>query len=132
MAGRQGGNLPPALQRENSNKMPVVIILLQATISSILSLGYFFLGSVQNAWFMFALIQTNMTLIMYLIMFASVIKLRYSRPNVNRPYQIPARRSASGQSLGSGCSCASSASWCHSNQPMKLPECRLRCTSQSC
>ena len=92
VAGRQGGSLPPALPRENSNKMPVVIILLQATISSILSLGYFFLGSVQNAWFMFALIQTNMTLIMYLIMFASVIKLRYSRPNVNRPYQIPGKK----------------------------------------
>jgi amino acid transporter len=29
---------------------------------------------------------------MYLIMFASVIKLRYSRPNVNRPYQIPGKK----------------------------------------
>ncbi len=92
VAGRQGGNLPPVLQRENKNKMPVVIILTQATISSVLALGYFFLGSVQNAWFMFALIQTNMTLIMYGIMFASVIKLRYSRPNTERPYQIPGKK----------------------------------------
>lgn len=92
VAGRQGGNLPPALQKENKNQMPVVIILLQATISSVLSLGYFFLGSVQNAWFMFALIQTNMTLIMYLIMFASVIKLRYSRKDVKRPYEIPGKK----------------------------------------
>lgn len=92
VAGRQGGNIPPALQRENNNKMPVVIILGQAAISSVLALGYLFLGTVQNAWFMFALIQTNMTLIMYTLMFASVIKLRYLKPNQPRPYKIPGKR----------------------------------------
>lgn len=92
VAGRQGGNIPPALQKENRNKMPVVIIIGQAAISSVLSLGYLFLGTVQNAWFMFALIQTNMTLLMYLLMFASVIKLRFSKPDVPRPYKIPGKR----------------------------------------
>ena len=92
VAGRQGGNLPPLLQKENASRMPVAIILVQATVSSILSLGYLFLGSVQNAWFMFALIQTNMTLIMYGLMFASVIKLRYSKPDVPRPYSIPGKK----------------------------------------
>lgn len=92
VAGRQGGNLPRAMQKSNRAQMPVVIILTQAAVSSVLSLGYLFLGSVQNAWFMFALIQTNMTLIMYGLMLASVIKLRYSRPDENRPYQIPGRK----------------------------------------
>lgn len=89
VAGREGGNLPPVMQRENRNKMPVAIIVTQATVSSVLALGYGVLGSVENAWFMFALIQTNMTLIMYILMFASVIKLRFSRPNAERPYRIP-------------------------------------------
>lgn len=89
VAGREGGNLPPVLQRENRNKMPVAIILTQATVSSVLALGYGVLGSVENAWFMFALIQTNMTLIMYVLMFAAVIKLRFSRPTAQRPYRIP-------------------------------------------
>ncbi len=92
VAGREGGNLPPFLQKENRRKMPVAIIIAQATISSILSLGYLVLGSVQNAWFMFALIQTNMVLVMYLFMFCAVIKLRYSRPDVNRPYEIPGKK----------------------------------------
>lgn len=91
VAGRQGGNLPPWLQKENGNKMAVSIILAQAVISSVLAIGYSVLGSVQNAWFMFALIQTNMTLVMYLIMFASVIKLRFSKRDVVRPYSIPGK-----------------------------------------
>ena len=89
VAGRQGGNLPPVLQRENAAQMPVAIILLQASISSVLALGYSLLGSVQNAWFMFALIQTNMSLALYLIMLASVIRLRRTRATTPRPYRIP-------------------------------------------
>lgn len=92
VAGRVGGNLPPLLQRENRNKMPVVIIFGQAAVSSVLALGYGLMGSVQNAWFIFAIIQTNMTLLMYLLMLAAVIKLRYSRPNDPRPYQIPGKK----------------------------------------
>ncbi len=89
VAGRVGGNLPPALQKENRNRMPVVIILGQAAVSSVLALGYGLLGSVQNAWFLFAIIQTNMTLIMYGMMLVSLVKLRYSKPDVPRPYRIP-------------------------------------------
>ncbi len=91
VAGKVGGNLPPFLQKENRNRMPVAIILAQAVISSILALGYGVLGSVQNAWFIFSIIQTNMTLILYAIMFAAVVKLRYSKASTPRPYRIPGR-----------------------------------------
>ena len=91
VAGRVGGNLPPFLQKENKLKMPVAIILAQAVISSVLALGYGLLGSVQNAWFIFSIVQTNMTLVLYGIMFAAVVKLRFSRPNVDRPYRIPGK-----------------------------------------
>jgi amino acid transporter len=89
VAARQGGNLPPALQRENARGMPVSIILLQATISSVLALGYHLLGSVENAWFMFSLVQTNMTLLLYLLLFASVVACRRLRPDGVRPFRIP-------------------------------------------
>ena len=38
---------------------------------------------------MFALIQTNMSLALYLIMLASVIRLRRTRATTPRPYRIP-------------------------------------------
>lgn len=92
IAGRQGGNLPRVLQKENAQEMPVAIIIGQAIISSVLALGVIFLGSIQNAWFMFLLIQTNMTLILYTMMLAAVIKLRFSRPDVERAYEIPGKK----------------------------------------
>ncbi len=91
VAGRVGGNLPRFLQKENAQKMPVTIIICQAAASSVLALGYGVLGSVQNAWFIFAIIQTNMTLVLYGIMFVSVVKLRYSKSATVRPYRIPGK-----------------------------------------
>jgi amino acid transporter len=91
IAAREGGHLPPVLQRENRAGMPVGVILLQASVSSVLALGYQLLGSVQNAWFMFALVQTNMSLLLYLLMLAAVVRLRRTEPDVRRPFAIPGR-----------------------------------------
>lgn len=92
IAAREGGHLPPVLQRENRAGMPVSVIVLQASVSSVLALGYQLLGSVQNAWFMFALVQTNMSLLLYLLMLAAVVRLRRTEPHVRRPFAIPGRR----------------------------------------
>lgn len=92
VAARQGGHLPPLFQRQNGAKMPIAIILAQASISSVLALGYQFLGSVQNAWFMFALVQTNMTLVLYVLMLAAVVRLRRTAAREHRPYRIPGGR----------------------------------------
>jgi glutamate:GABA antiporter len=92
IAARDTGRLPPIFQRENKAKMPAAIIILQAGISSVLALGYHLLGSVQNAWFMFALMQTNMSLLLYVLMLSAVIRLRRSRPDAVRPYRIPGGR----------------------------------------
>jgi amino acid transporter len=102
IAARQGGHLPRFLQRENRAKMPVSIILLQASLSSVLALGYHLLGSVQNAWFMFALVQTNMSLLLYILMLAAVIRLRRTAPDVPRPFRIPGGRFGIGLVCGVG------------------------------
>ena len=44
-------------------------------------------GSVQNAWFVFAIIQTNMTLIMYILMLAAVVRLRLATAGPAGPYR---------------------------------------------
>jgi amino acid transporter len=82
--------------------MPVTIILLQASISSVLALGYHLLGSVQNAWFMFALVQTNMSLLLYILMLIAVVRLRRRLPRAERPYRIPGGRLGLGAVCGAG------------------------------
>lgn len=84
------GNLPPVLQKTNKHGMPTNMMILQAIIVSFWGLVYVLLpGGVNSSfWILFAL-TTNVYIVMYLLMYASLIKLRYTKPNVKRAFKIP-------------------------------------------
>lgn len=84
------GNLPKILQKENENGMPVNMMILQAVIVTFWGAVYALLpGGVNSSfWILFAL-TTLVYIVMYLLMYASLIKLRYSKPDVPRIFKIP-------------------------------------------
>lgn len=84
------GNLPKILQKENKNAMPVNMMILQAIIVTFWAAVYALLpGGVNSSfWILFAL-TTLVYIVMYLLMYASLIKLRYSKPEVPRIFKIP-------------------------------------------
>jgi len=84
------GNLPKILQKENENAMPVNMMILQAIIVTFWAAVYALLpGDVNSSfWILFAL-TTLVYIVMYLLMYASLIKLRYSKPDVPRIFKIP-------------------------------------------
>ena len=86
------GYLPEYWQHRNENGMPTRILILQASISSVLSLVIFFMPTISGAFWIMSALTAQLYMIMYLFMFAAAIKLRYSRADVPRPYQIPGGR----------------------------------------
>jgi amino acid transporter len=86
----RAGSLPPVLQRVNENGIPVALMILQGLIVTVWGLVFVALpGDVNSAfWELFAL-ATTVYLVMYFIMYAAAIKLRYSEPNVPRKFRIP-------------------------------------------
>lgn len=89
LAAAQSGDLPPLFRRINKNAMPVPLLILQAVVVSILALPFVFLPSLNEAFWMLMAMVAELYLLMYLLMFASAIKLRYTQPKVDRPYKIP-------------------------------------------
>ncbi len=89
LGAAQSGDLPPYFRKLNRNGMPVTLLIVQAVIVSIYSLVFLIMPSVSSAyWFLNAMLA-QLYLIMYILMFAAAIKLRYKHPNVHRSYQIP-------------------------------------------
>ena len=86
------GYLPEYWQHRNENGMPTRILILQASISSVLSLVIFFMPTISGAFWIMSALTAQLYMIMYLFMFAAAIKLRYSKADVPRPYQIPGGR----------------------------------------
>ncbi|MFQ5952816.1 MAG: amino acid permease [Candidatus Omnitrophota bacterium] len=83
------GYLPKFMQKENKYGMPTGTLIVQAVISTILSLAVLFMPTVSGAFWIMSALAAQLYLVMYLLMFAAAIKLRYSQPEVERPYKIP-------------------------------------------
>lgn len=83
------GLIPPFLSRSNKAGVPVNILLVQGVIISILSLLYLVTSTVSSAFFLLTDLTVILYLIMYILLFAAAIHLRYKKPDVHRTYRVP-------------------------------------------
>ncbi|MFB7589124.1 APC family permease [Streptomyces sp. NPDC056169] len=90
LLSRQEGYLPPALQKFNRNGVPQNIMIAQGVVTTLIGVLYAFSDNVSSAYWMFSVITVQIYLIAYLLMFVAVVKLRRSRPEVERGFRVPA------------------------------------------
>lgn len=83
------GNLPPFFQKTNEKGVPTNLLLFQAIIVTVASLVFIALPSVSASYWILSALSAQIYLIMYIMMFISAIRLRYTRPHVPRAYRIP-------------------------------------------
>jgi len=83
------GNLPPIFNRTNRYGSPVAVLIVQAMIGTLISLLYVFLPSVNQAYWILSAITVELLCIVYFLVFAALIRLRYTRPDAPRPFRIP-------------------------------------------
>jgi glutamate:GABA antiporter len=84
------GSLPPVLQKTNKNQIPVNIMILQAILITFWAAVYVLLpGGVNGSYWMLLSLTSLVYLVMYFLMYAAAIKLRYSQPDVKRSFKIP-------------------------------------------
>ena len=83
------GYLPRYMQIDNKYGMPTGTLMVQACLATILSFVVLLMPTVRSAFWIMTALATQLYLIMYLLMFAAAIKLRYSQPNTERSYKIP-------------------------------------------
>ena len=83
------GQAPAILGRENAAGVPVASLIIQGIGGTIFSLLFLVVPNVSTSYWMLSAVTAQIVIIMYGLMFASVIKLRYSQPDTPRPYRIP-------------------------------------------
>ncbi|MDG2408194.1 MAG: amino acid permease [Pirellulales bacterium] len=87
VAGKDG-TLAPFWQRENKHAVHQRILLFQGIIFSSISTIYLFFD-VQIAFWLMNVVPTMLYIIMYFLMFATGVRLRYTHPDVPRRYRVP-------------------------------------------
>ena len=85
----RNGDLPPFFQHLNRNAIPTNILIVQALIVTLFSLVILLMPTVSSSYWILTALTALVYLSMYLLMFISAIRLRYTRPDTPRPYKIP-------------------------------------------
>lgn len=89
LAAAQNGDLPPLFRKLNKHQMPVALLITQAIIVSLFSVAFLIMPTVSSAYWILNATLAQLYLLMYVLMFAAVIRLRYTHPHLHRPYKIP-------------------------------------------
>ncbi|WP_319379245.1 amino acid permease [uncultured Methanocorpusculum sp.] len=84
------GTLPPVLQKTNKNDIPVNMLILQGILITFWGAVYALApGGVNSSFWMLFALTTTVYIVMYFLMYAAAIRLRYTRPDVPRAFKIP-------------------------------------------
>ena len=84
----RAGYLPPFFQKTNKNGVQQNILLIQGALVTLLGLLFVVMPSVQSFYQILSQLTVLLYLIMYLLMFAAAIYLRYSMKSAGRPFRI--------------------------------------------
>ena len=84
----RAGYLPPFFQKTNENGVQRNILLIQGALVTLLGLLFVVMPSVQSFYQILSQLTVLLYLIMYLLMFAAAIYLRYSMKKAERPFRI--------------------------------------------
>ncbi len=83
------GLLPPFLQHVNKHGVATHILIVQGCIVTVLAFIFLLMPNVSSSYWILSALCVILYLIMYLFLYAAALRLRYSRPDVERAYRVP-------------------------------------------
>ncbi len=89
LATAKDGDLPPFMAHTNKAGVQTHILFIQGGIVTIISLVYVVMPNVNSAFFLLTALTAILYLVMYVMLYSSAIKLRYTQPDVERSYKVP-------------------------------------------
>ncbi len=89
LAVARQGYLPPFLQRVNRHGVQTPILIVQALIVTALSLVFLLMPTISSSYWILTALTAQLYLVMYVLLFISALRLRYTEPGVARAYKVP-------------------------------------------
>ncbi len=85
----EDGFLPAFLSKENKNGVASSILIIQAVVVSLICLAFLLMPSVNGSYWLLTDLSTQLYMLMYVLMFAAAITLKYKFSDQSRPFAVP-------------------------------------------
>jgi putative glutamate/gamma-aminobutyrate antiporter len=89
LAAAEKGYLPHFFREINAHGMPRNLLIVQALLITFFCSIFLLMPTVSSAYWILSALIVELYLIMYFLMFAAAIRLRYKFPDRERPYHVP-------------------------------------------
>ncbi|HEV3086830.1 MAG TPA: APC family permease [Candidatus Elarobacter sp.] len=96
------GMLPPIFRTLSARQVPAAIMLWQGAVVTVVAAAFALVPQVNQAYWILTAAVTALLAFYYLPIFAAVVRLRYTQPNVMRPFRIPGRKAGAWIVAGTG------------------------------
>lgn len=105
-AAAQAGVLPQSLAKTNKVGVPMKMLIIQAICISAVGALFLLTPDVNTLFLVLTSIAVILYCMMYLLMFAAAVRLRYTHPEVHRAYRVPGGNMSMWTVSGVGGACA--------------------------
>jgi len=92
MVAAEDKSLPAFMGKRTRAGVPCNVLILQGVIVSILCLTFVLMPTINSSFWLLSQITAQLALIVYFVLFAAGIRLRYKQENVKRAFTIPGGR----------------------------------------
>jgi amino acid transporter len=83
------GDLPAAMGRDNKHGVPANAMIVQSLGATAFVVVFLFVPGVNTSYWVLTALTTQVFAVTYVLIFASVIRLRYTQPDRKRPFAVP-------------------------------------------
>lgn len=85
------GHLPLHFAKENKHSAPHILLIYQAVIVTFLMLVFLLMPTVNASYWILTVLAAQLYMLMYILLFAAGMYLRFKHPNQSRPFHIPGK-----------------------------------------
>lgn len=88
-AAKQDGCLPPILQKMTKQHVPIAILILQGILFTLICSVFVLMPTVSSSYWLLTDLTGELALIVYIVLFAAAIRLRYKAAQRERAFRVP-------------------------------------------
>ena len=88
----EDGGLPKLFQFRNKQGTPIPMLILQGIIFTALCTVFLFIPTISGSYWLLSAMTAQLGLLVYVILFATALKLHYGKPHVKRSFRVPGGR----------------------------------------
>lgn len=89
MIAAADGSAPNWLAKQNKYGMPAATLIIQGIIFTLLSTLFIFMPSINATFTLLSAMTAQLGILVYMLIFAAAVRLRYKHPLVERRYKVP-------------------------------------------